>query len=56
MINPAEGKNVVIIGSGVGGLSTGIILSLLNYSVTIVEKNPLLLVRVTQKTPRRKRS
>ena len=41
MINPAEGKNVVIIGSGVGGLSTGIILSLLNYSVTIVEKNPL---------------
>ena len=41
MRNPAEGKNAVIIGSGVGGLSTGIILSLLNYSVTIVEKNPL---------------
>jgi all-trans-retinol 13,14-reductase len=41
MRNPAEGKNVIIIGSGVGGLSTGIILSLLNYSVTIVEKNPL---------------
>jgi phytoene dehydrogenase-like protein len=39
--NPAEGKNIVIIGSGVGGLSTGIILSLLNYSVTVVEKNPL---------------
>ena len=41
MKNPAEGKNIVIIGSGVGGLSTGIILSLLNYSVTVVEKNPL---------------
>ena len=40
MINSAEGKDIVIIGSGVGGLSAGIILSLLNYSVTIVEKNP----------------
>jgi len=39
--NNAEGKNVVIIGAGVGGLSTGILLSLLDYSVTIVEKNPL---------------
>ena len=41
MRNSAEGKNIVIIGSGVGGLSTGIILSLLNFHVTIVEKNPL---------------
>jgi phytoene dehydrogenase-like protein len=41
MKNPAEGKNVVIIGSGVGGLSAGILLSLFNYTVTIVEKNPL---------------
>jgi phytoene dehydrogenase-like protein len=41
MQNPAEGKNIVVIGSGVGGLSAGIILSLLNYFVTIVEKNPL---------------
>ena len=41
MKNNAEGKNVVIIGAGVGGLSTGILLSLLDYSVTIVEKNPL---------------
>ena len=41
MRNSAEGKNVIIIGSGVGGLSAGIILLLLNYSVTIVEKNPL---------------
>lgn len=41
MKNPAEGKNIVIIGSGVGGLSTGIILSLLNFQVTVVEKNPL---------------
>jgi all-trans-retinol 13,14-reductase len=38
---PLEGKNIVIIGSGIGGLSTGIILSGLNYNVTIVEKNPL---------------
>jgi phytoene dehydrogenase-like protein len=41
MQSPAEGKRIVIIGSGVGGLSAGIILSLLNYSVTVVEKNPL---------------
>jgi phytoene dehydrogenase-like protein len=41
MKNPAEGKNIVIIGSGIGGLSVGIILSLLNFRVTVVEKNPL---------------
>ena len=40
MRNPAEGKNIVIIGSGVGGLSAGIILSLLNFRVMVVEKNP----------------
>jgi all-trans-retinol 13,14-reductase len=41
MKNSIEGKNIVIIGSGIGGLSTGIILSLLGYDVTIVEKNPV---------------
>src|SRR5664280_3140130 len=41
MKNTVEGKNIVIIGAGVGGLSTGILLSILNYNVTIVEKNPL---------------
>ena len=41
MRNPVEGKNIVIIGSGIGGLSAGILLSLLNFQVTIVEKNPL---------------
>jgi phytoene dehydrogenase-like protein len=41
MKKTVEGKNVVIIGSGIGGLSTGIILALLNYNVTVVEKNPL---------------
>ena len=41
MKKTVEGKNIVVIGSGIGGLSTGIILSLLNYNVTIVEKNPL---------------
>jgi len=28
MRNPVEGENIVIIGSGIGGLSAGIILSL----------------------------
>src|SRR5208337_3932188 len=41
MKKPAEGKNIVIIGAGIGGLSAGIILSLLNCRVTVVEKNPL---------------
>ena len=41
MKNPVEGKNIVIIGSGIGGLSAGILLSLLNFKVTIAEKNPL---------------
>ena len=41
MRNPVEGKNIVIIGSGIGGLSAGIFLSLLNFKVTVVEKNPL---------------
>jgi phytoene dehydrogenase-like protein len=41
MRNPVEGKNIVVIGSGIGGLSAGILLSLLNFQVTIVEKNPL---------------
>src|SRR5664280_2415921 len=41
MRNPVEGKNIVIIGSGIGGLSAGIILSLLNFQVTVVEKNNL---------------
>jgi all-trans-retinol 13,14-reductase len=36
-----EGKDIVVIGSGIGGLSAGIILSLLDYDVTIVEKNSL---------------
>lgn len=39
MRNPIEGKNIIVIGAGVGGLSTGILLSLRGYSVTIVEKN-----------------
>lgn len=41
MRNSVEGKNIVVIGAGIGGLSTGILLSLLNFRVTIVEKNPL---------------
>jgi all-trans-retinol 13,14-reductase len=41
MRNPVEGKNIVIIGSGIGGLSAGILLSLLNFRVTVVEKNTL---------------
>lgn len=38
MRNSVDGKNIVIIGSGIGGLSTGIILSLMNFHVTVVEK------------------
>jgi all-trans-retinol 13,14-reductase len=41
MKKAVEGKDIVVIGSGVGGLSTGIILSLLGYDVTVVEKNSL---------------
>ncbi len=41
MKKTVDGKNIVVIGSGIGGLSTGILLSTLNYNVTIVEKNPL---------------
>jgi len=41
MKNTLSGKNVVIIGSGIGGLSAGILLSLANCRVTIVERNPL---------------
>jgi phytoene dehydrogenase-like protein len=41
MKNTLSGKNIVIIGSGVGGLSAGILLALENYEVTVVEKNPL---------------
>jgi len=33
--------DAAIIGSGIGGLSVGILLSLLNYRVVIVERNPL---------------
>jgi all-trans-retinol 13,14-reductase len=36
-----EATDMVIIGSGIGGLTTAIILLKLGYRVTIVEKNPL---------------
>lgn len=38
--SPAS-KDVLIIGSGIGGLTTGIILAKLGYCVTIIEKNKL---------------
>lgn len=38
--HPVKGHNIVVVGGGVGGLSAGIVLGLLGYSVTIVEKNP----------------
>ncbi|MDI6741318.1 MAG: NAD(P)/FAD-dependent oxidoreductase [Smithella sp.] len=41
MKNTLSGKNVVIVGSGVGGLSAGILLAQSNYKVTVVEKNKL---------------
>lgn len=39
MRNHRPGENVLIIGSGIGGLTTAIILSKLHYRVTVVEKN-----------------
>jgi len=39
MQKPVEGNHTVIIGSGVGGLSAGILLSLMGFRVTVVEKN-----------------
>lgn len=39
MRKPVEGKNTVVIGSGAGGLSAGILLALLGFHVTVVEKN-----------------
>lgn len=39
MKDPVTGKDIIIIGAGIGGLSTGILLLLLGYRVTIVEKN-----------------
>lgn len=36
-----EATDVVVIGSGIGGLTTAIILLKLGYRVTVVEKNPL---------------
>lgn len=42
MRNPVvEGNHIVVIGSGIGGLSAGILLSDLNFHVTLVEKNPV---------------
>ena len=39
MRNAVSGKNVLIVGAGIGGLSAGILLSLLDYKVTVLEKN-----------------
>ena len=33
-------KKILIIGSGIGGLSTAIILAKLGFEVTVLEKNP----------------
>ncbi len=41
MRHPVEGNNIVIIGSGIGGLSAGVLLAALKFHVTVVEKNPL---------------
>lgn len=41
MKNSLSGNKVVVIGSGIGGLSAGILLALDNYKVTVVERNPL---------------
>jgi phytoene dehydrogenase-like protein len=40
MRSPLDGKKIIVIGAGVGGLSAGILLAKLGFEVTIVEKNP----------------
>jgi len=40
MKNTVSGNHIVIIGSGIGGLSSGIILALARLQITIVEKIP----------------
>jgi phytoene dehydrogenase-like protein len=40
MKDPVAGEKVIVVGAGIGGLSAGILLLLLGYRVTIVEKNP----------------
>ena len=37
-----EGKHVVMIGGGLGGLTTGALLALEGYAVTILEKNRII--------------
>lgn len=39
MRKSVAGKNIIIIGAGIGGLSAGILLANLGFSVTIMEKN-----------------
>jgi len=41
MKNAVSGKNVIVVGAGIGGLSAGILLSLFGYNVTVLEKNPV---------------
>ena len=41
MRTPVDGKNIIVIGAGIGGLSAGILLSALEFNVTVVEKNLL---------------
>lgn len=36
------GKNVIVIGAGLGGLMTGALLSKEGYVVTLLEKNPII--------------
>ena len=40
-INRSASQNALVIGSGVGGLSTAIILAKLGFQTTVIEKNPL---------------
>ncbi len=40
-MNRSASQNALVIGSGVGGLSTAIILAQLGFKTTVIEKNPL---------------
>ncbi len=40
-IDRSDSHNALVIGSGVGGLSTAIILAQMGFQITVIEKNPL---------------
>ena len=46
-ISSGQHQAVIVIGSGIGGLSMAIILAKLGYNVTVIEKNKLSIKETT---------